>query len=221
MKIVAFAVLASFVFSLEASERVLYEEITYNKPELRQEAEAYLGDRMLTQQVGAWKECLTPRQTYSKTRMGQTASYRGGEPICKTELKSKKYFPTYEITAGVAYSVRWKEKGKNSSICACQMGLCGMCVKKLPANAVDFGETFIYRPNSFQQVIEYAGMSENNLKFAYSEFTGGFLNQSYTREFQVDLAEGNVAAYKGAIIEIIEATNIQIKYRVIRNFAAE
>jgi|TARA_B100001964_G_scaffold237736_1_gene301823 hypothetical protein len=29
------------------------------------------------------------------------------------------------------------------------------------------------------------------------------------------------AAYKGAIIEIIEATNVQIKYKVIRNFSSD
>ena len=63
--------------------------------------------------------------------------------------------------------------------------------------------------------------SGNNLKFAYSEFTDGFSKQSYSREFQVDLTDGNVVAYKGAVIEIVEATNVLIKYKVIRNFATE
>ena len=99
--------------------------------------------------------------------------------------------------------------------------MCPLCVKNLPKDAVEFGETFIYRPNSFQQAIEYAGKSGNNLKFVYSEFADGFSKQSFTREFQVDLTEGNVAAYKGAIIEIIEATNVTIKYKVIRNFAGK
>ena len=47
-----------------------------------------------------------------------------------------------------------------------------------------------------------------------------FLRESFSREFQVDLTEGNVAAYKGAIIEVIDATNVQIKYKVIRNFSS-
>jgi len=43
-------------------------------------------------------------------------------------------------------------------------------------------------------------------KFNYSEFSGGFARQAFTREFQVDLSEGNIAAYKGGVIEIIDAT---------------
>ena len=35
------------------------------------------------------------------------------------------------------------------------------------------------------------------------------------------LSEGNIAAYKGAIIEIVEATNVQIKYKIIRNFSSD
>jgi len=59
------------------------------------------------------------------------------------------------------------------------------------------------------------------LKFNYSEFTDGFAKQGFTREFQIDLLEGNIAAYKGAIIEIIDATNVQIKHKVIRNFSSD
>ena len=59
------------------------------------------------------------------------------------------------------------------------------------------------------------------LTFTYSEFTGGYARQAFTREFQVDLTEGNVAAFKGSIVEILEATNIKINYRVIRNFASD
>ena len=44
--------------------------------------------------------------------------------------------------------------------------------------------------------------------------------QAFTREFQVDLSKGKIAAYKGAIIEILEATNVQIKYK-FRNFSSD
>ncbi len=93
-----------------------------------------------------------------------------------------------------------------------------------PVKAVgdtDFSGTVVtFHPDNqiFQQTIEYAGKSGNILKFLYSEFTEGLARDAFNREFQVDLSEGNVLAFKGALIEIESATNINIRYKVIRNF---
>ena len=105
-------------------------------------------------------------------------------------------------------------------MCQCE-SRCVYCIKNLSAEDIIQNETFVYKENSFQQTIEYAGRNGDILKLNYSEFSDGFARQAFTREFQVDLSEGNIAAYKGAIIEIVEATNVQIKYKVIRNFASD
>jgi len=209
---------------LSSAENILYEETIYNLPNRGVETEVYLGDRMVSQQKGEWRECITPKRTFTKKSMGWTYSYRGGEPVCKVDLKSKYYSPTYDNGEGFGnktrQAVRWKKKGNKSSLCQCA-GICAACVKKLSEDDVEDGETFIYAKNSFQQTIEYAGRSGDVLKFNYSEFSDGWARQAFSREFQVDLNEGNVAAFKGAVLEIIEATNVQIKYKVIRNFASD
>lgn len=73
---------------------------------------------------------------------------------------------------------------------------------------------------SLQRTIEYAGIDGDLVKFIYSEFKEGLARDAFTREFSIDLTKGNVAAFKGAVFEIIEATNATIKYKVIRNFPA-
>ena len=99
-----------------------------------------------------------------------------------------------------------------------------MCLRKLQIKGIDKNDIefsdryFIYSENTFQQSIEYAGRDGDNLRFTYSEFTDGFARQAFTREFQVDYSKGDVAAYKGAIIKIHDATNVNIVYEVIRNF---
>lgn len=211
---------------LYGSENTLYEEVIYNKPNIGNTTEVYLGDRMLSQQIGEWKECITPSKTYSKKTFGWTGVYKAGEPICKLELKAKHYWPTYvNATNGLGDKtiqlVSWSGKKGKYKLCQTAMGMKAYCIKKLSEDDVEFGETFIYKENSFQQTIEYAGRSGDILKFNYSEFSDGFARQAFTREFQVDLSEGNIAAYKGALIEIIEATNVQIKYKVIRNFSSD
>ena len=72
--------------------------------------------------------------------------------------------------------------------------------------------------DQLQRNVEYAGKSGNVLSFVYSEFYGGFARDAFTREFKIDLSEGNVGAYKGAVFEVIEATNATITYKVIRHF---
>ena len=218
--------LGALSFSSIAQDRTLYEETIYNKPDIKVESEVYLGDRMLVQQVGEWKECITPKKTYSKSSWGWTGVYKGNEPICKSSPTDKYYFPTYingSNTSGTERKdrVTWSNKKGGYRLCQIQNGMSGSCIKKLNKDAVKSGETFIYSENSFQQTIAYEGKSGNILKFNYAEFTNGFAREAFSHEFQVDLNEGSIAAYKGAIIEVIEANNMQIKYKVIRNFSSD
>lgn len=211
--------------SLYSYSNVLYEQIIYNKPNLKEETEVYLGDRMLVQQVGEWKECITPKKTFSKKSAGWTGFYKANEPICKRKLKDKNYWPTYMNATGFGneqmQAVSFRGKKGKYTICQTSMGMRAYCVKDLTDNDVVAGDAFVYTENTLQQTIEYSGRSGDVLKFNYSEFYDGFARQAFTREFQIDLGEGNVAAFKGAIIEVIEATNVQIKYKVIRNFSSD
>ena len=122
--------------------------------------------------------------------------------------------------AAQSLEVQWKPKGNKSKLCLCApLNFCGNCVKNIRSDQVDEQVTFVYRPNSIQQVIEYTGRNEDMLTFTYSEFRNGYALEAYNRQFQVDLAKGNVIAFKGAVLEVLEATNIQISYKVIRNFS--
>ena len=75
--------------------------------------------------------------------------------------------------------------------------------------------------SSMQRTIEYAGKNGNIVKFIYSEFKDDMARDAFTREFSIDLSGESVAAYKGAVFEVIKATNSTIEYKVIRNFPVE
>ena len=44
------------------------------------------------------------------------------------------------------------------------------------------------------------------------------LRGAFTREFEVDLNDGNTVAYKGCIFEVIKVNNATIRYKVKRHF---
>ena len=206
-----------------AEEKELYATITDNQPERGVENERYLGDRMLAQRVGQWKECIVPLRTFERSaNMGAArVTHKADEPLCKRSASDKKdrYWPNYvNWTPNFTYEVRWTPKKNKSKLCICSAGFCMACVKKIDENDVDESIAFVYQPNSLQQLIEYTGSNDNLLTFTYSEFRDGYAREAFNREFQVDLDKGNIVAFKGAILEIIEATNISIRYKVIRNF---
>ena len=77
----------------------------------------------------------------------------------------------------------------------------------------------ISSPNVQQQFI-YNGRIDNYVKFTYREFSvGGYARDAFTQDVQYDLDEGNVIGFKGSRIEILEATNRQITYKLISHFS--
>lgn len=205
-----------------AAEKVMYQEITDNKPEVGVSSTVYLGDKMLEQRRGQYQECIIPKFDSTKSvNLGMASVIvKSGVPVCKPSSSAKNYISTYvNWTPDFQYDFTLKE-GPNEelNICVTNMGMKAGCTKNKRRSDYDTAPYFVYSINSFQQVIEYAGRNGDNLKFTYSEFTDGYARQAFTREFQVDLTQGKVAAYKGAIIEIESATNSSITYRVVRNF---
>ena len=76
------------VFSI-SSDTELYKILTLQSPSINEDAEAYLGDNIVMTQTGAWKECITPVQTYYAKESGRTMLYKEKEPLCKLSPKDK------------------------------------------------------------------------------------------------------------------------------------
>jgi len=211
-----------FTLSIQAQNVPVYQNFTSNKPNLNEKNEVYLGDKMLEQAEGSYKACVIPKETKLANKRMYTIEYRANEPMCKMSQNDKDYQPMYDNYRDSGNSnrfpIRISTKGNTVTVKYCQMGLCAGKVKFDKSMIEVSDKTFVYAPNSFQQSIEYAGKSGNKLNFTYTEFKSGMSRDAFTRNFQIDLDEGDVAAFKGAIIKIHSATNISIVYEVLRNF---
>jgi len=78
----------------------------------------------------------------------------------------------------------------------------------------------VLRGDAFQQTLIYSGKIGNKINVGYREFSGNMARPAFNNDVEYDLGASNTIGYKGAKLEIIEATNEFIKYRVIRNFNA-
>jgi hypothetical protein len=72
--------------------------------------------------------------------------------------------------------------------------------------------------DSFQQTLIYSGKVGNKINIGYREFSNNLARPAFNNNVEYDLSDSAVIGYKGAQLEIIEATNQYIKYRVFRNF---
>ncbi len=72
--------------------------------------------------------------------------------------------------------------------------------------------------DSFQQTLLYSGKVGNKINIGYREFSSSVARPAFNNNVEYDLSESRTIGYKGAELEIIDATNQVIKYKVIRNF---
>lgn len=72
--------------------------------------------------------------------------------------------------------------------------------------------------NSFQQTLIYSGKIGKKINLGYREFSNNAARPAFNNDVEYDLSASKIIGYKGARVEIIEATNELIRYKVIRNF---
>lgn len=74
--------------------------------------------------------------------------------------------------------------------------------------------------DGFQQTLIYSGKVGTKINVGYREFSNHIARPAFNNDVEYDLSDSNVIGYKGAQLEVLDANNQMIKYRVIKNFNA-
>lgn len=72
--------------------------------------------------------------------------------------------------------------------------------------------------DSLQRTLIYNGRVGEKVNIGYREFSGNTARPAFNNNVEYDLSESREIAYRGAKLEILEATNRSIKFRVLSNF---
>lgn len=76
----------------------------------------------------------------------------------------------------------------------------------------------IVSDSSFQQTLIYSGKVGNKINVGYREFSSNLARPAFNNDVEYDLSESKQIGYKGALLEVIDANNQNITYRLLRNF---
>ncbi len=68
--------------------------------------------------------------------------------------------------------------------------------------------------SSFRAQIVYSGIDGNTLHAVYREFVGDFARPAFSQNLQYNLQESSEIAFRSVVIEVVEATNSRLRYRV-------
>jgi hypothetical protein len=72
--------------------------------------------------------------------------------------------------------------------------------------------------DSFQQTLIYNGKVGSKINIGYREFSNNSARPAFNNNVEYDMSESKIIGYKGAELEVLEATNQAIKFRLIQNF---
>ena len=81
------------------------------------------------------------------------------------------------------------------------------------------GKYTAVKASNFQRTLYYNGKSGNEVYFDYREFKNDLARPAFTQNLTFDLAEDNVIGFRGMRMQVLEATNTSIKYRLLANFS--
>ncbi len=92
----------------------------------------------------------------------------------------------------------------------------GQCIGRLdPQPDWHISEAYSPRRPSLIMELIYAGRTGDTVRLLYREYSNALLRDGYTQDISYDLSETSVLAFLDAEIEVLEATNAKLRYRVI------
>jgi hypothetical protein len=183
---------------------------------------AYVGDELLKQ--GTYREHAAIRLD-EEVKVGTLGTYTftPGHYLMEGREGNVEYYnPSSLEGSGQVHKGTLTDPYQAMMVHVDKPTLCGVSTlnAKVCKNNVEFVRFMlpVLAADSFQQTLIYSGQVGDKINIGYREFSGNSARPAFNNNVEYDLADSNVIGYKGAQLEIIEATNQLIKYRVVRNF---
>lgn len=191
-----------------------------SKPPLNTVNTAYVGDKMLEQGTFVDQEVL---QIPSSTKLGFLYTLTAGY-YQKTGQNEKGgyYQPVNNISNGgmvqknpLADPFKSVMLGLDGKLCVITVFNAKSCSENHQAKRTSIG---VASDSSFQQTLIYSGKVGNKINIGYREFSSNMARPAFNNDVEYDLGESKQIGYKGALLEVIDANNQNITYKVLRNF---
>lgn len=185
-----------------------------------------IGDKLITTGEEEYQDALKIVESPEYISFGaSTVKYRYSKnqifPLSGSTKEWYLYYETKDKTERINYGVAVSRKDEKMIVPFVKLDLHNgtLATKKLEGFKTQ-KETFINNncSNCFKQEFIYNGKIGSSLKFIYREYVNDMIRPAFNQELQYDLNESYIVGFKGLRIEIVNATNTNIEYKILSSF---
>jgi hypothetical protein len=191
-----------------------------SEPPLGKVHVAQVGDNMLRQGHYTEHEAL---YLFTDASLGWAYTAKQGYYLKKGENEDSEFFlPSNEPEGGQIIKAAIADNWQSLQAYKQEQRLCIVTVYNVytcqTSVAFERRRRPVLQSDSFQQTLIYSGKVGNKINVGYREFSNNLARPAFNNTVEYDLTDSKVIGYRGARIEVIEATNEFIRYNVIQNF---
>jgi len=200
------------------------ESKAFSEPAIGSIATASVGDKMLSQGLSIKQDAIEVKNDFNIS-MGQIV---GNGIYLKTGYDDAAEYFTPKLGDGGGKLTRTSfifdhpqslMLRKDNTLCVITITTQYVCGTTGEASShIERKQVDQVTERSFQQTLLYSGRSGNKINIGYREFSANVARMGFNNDVEYDLNESKTIGYKGAEIEVLEATNRFIRYKVLRNF---
>lgn len=191
-------------------------------PPLNTTTTTYVGEDMVRQGIDASIDAIHFNQAVEIGSIG-VYTIPAGDYLKIGEDSKSEFFSNVERSSGALVPNRFMvndptqsiQLKKNGEICIVTIYGATKCDTGKPYSKVKFQTE---QQSAFQQTLIYNGKVGNKINIGYREFQGGLARAAFSNEVEYDLSESKTIRYKGAVLDILEANNQSITFKLTRNF---
>jgi hypothetical protein len=198
------------------------EYVDISEPPIGKIAQAYVGDTMVRQGKFSMQDAILLKEQVKVGSIGSYTFMPGYYSKQGEDAKSEYYLPSGGPNSGKVvksaladpFQVIRRDK-KSGKLCGVTVLNLEVCTSKANYTSTKIP---VVAPDAFQQTLIYSGRVGERINIGYREFSNDYARPAFNNDVEYDLRESTVIGYKGAKIQVMEATNEYIKYRLISNF---
>ena len=198
--------------------------VQLSEPPVNSINKAYVGDRMLMQGNVIEREALyfpTSQKTSFQHTIQQGYFPKQGESEEYIQYGIANVTDAGKVIDGILSDPTQALTLRKSDNAICMFTIYNMNVDCKTGLSFEKKNWATANSNSFQQTLIYNGKVGNKINIGYREFSGDLARSAFSNEVEYDLADSHQIGYKGALLDIIEANNQMIEYKVIKNFNSQ
>lgn len=181
---------------------------------------AYVGDSLLRQGISAQLDGIKVTAP-ARVSWGYTVTPGEFKKIGE-DGQNEFYMPTPGASSGgvdkAVLADMWQAimaKKGSQTLCVITVFSVSTCENGMPFQRIKLNMS---AESDFQQTLLYNGRVGKKINIGYRESSNSVARPAFNNDVEYDLSESNVIGYKGARLEVLEATNQSIRYKVLSNF---